>query len=492
MVIPTYSISSDLLGYRQCSLQYRYTRISQLPPSKPVQMWFGQFIHNVLEHTFKFYKEKNELPDLKELINICDEVKDKLASRGLYPRNWIIYDLAIKRLNIAISKICKDLFVLMKYSEIKLNSTQKYFESQIYNPSEFYEIVGIIDILSKSKLQLHFTDYNENLIKRKILEKFTKENIPLPVKNSDYEIIVDYKGTYRPPCKTSPDYPDPISWDDHLLQLNLYKHLREKQPESGIVIAGIIIYINELNPTKSEMKEIKKQLESGLTDVIPHTPSDEKSFDELNPDDLSDVFRVNRAIRIEILNDRSKELALRSFEKSIVEIEQKKFDERRVSNIIQCWQPKNPPNKETCAVCDQGHHCPKSPRKSVPKPSFEFDESIDFDKRNYDLDYFITTDSNIEKRAYTIEDNEIILIQCDNQLISAQVKRYSIDIDLENRYLKHTGCVDYTLNRMKQKNFCKHIYRLFLLLGTRFGKTKVLEILDEIGNNIRGWRFIDK
>ena len=147
LVIPTYSISSDLLGYRQCSLQYRYTRISQLPPSKPVQMWFGQFIHTVLEHAFKFYQENNRLPDLKELIDICDEVKDKLASRGLSPRNWVIYELAIKRLSMAINKICKDLFVLMKYPEIKLNSTEKYGEKQPYNPSEYYEIVGVIDIL---------------------------------------------------------------------------------------------------------------------------------------------------------------------------------------------------------------------------------------------------------------------------------------------------------------------------------------------------------
>jgi len=393
---------------------------------------------------------------------------------------------------MAIKKICKDLFVLMKYPEIKLNSTEKYNETQTYNQSEYYEIVGVIDILSKSKLQLHFGDQDENFIKHKILEKFNKENIPLPEKKSEYEIIVEYKGSRRPPCKTSPDYPEPLSWDDHLLQLNLYKHLREKQPGSGIVVAGIIIYINEFTPIKKDLKIINQHIASGLTDVIAQTLSDRLALEILNPFDLSDEFRINRAIRIEILDDDSMHKALINFEKSIVQIEQKKFNETRLNNIIECWQPLNPPDKETCAVCDQGHHCPKSPRKGIPKPFFKYDDLMDLDVKHFDLDYFITTDSQIKIRASTIEDDEVNFIQCDNEIISAQVRSYNIEINLENQFLKHTGCVDYKLNRMRSKNFCKHIYKLFLSLEIKLGKTKVSEILDDIGTNIRSWRFLNK
>src|SRR5829696_7289938 len=90
--LPSYSLTADLLGFLRCGLQYRYTRVGRLTPSRPVQMWFGQFIHGVLEEAFRRYSaaraagRDDAAPPWEPgtLQEIRDLVKSRLAAEGLH------------------------------------------------------------------------------------------------------------------------------------------------------------------------------------------------------------------------------------------------------------------------------------------------------------------------------------------------------------------------------------------------------------------------
>src|SRR5215472_2780049 len=85
-IIPGYSLTGDLLAYRRCGLQYRYYNRGGLPPSRPVQQWFGQFIHGVMEESYRSWSAPGAagLPWPREIIEeIEGDIVRRLAARGL-------------------------------------------------------------------------------------------------------------------------------------------------------------------------------------------------------------------------------------------------------------------------------------------------------------------------------------------------------------------------------------------------------------------------
>lgn len=374
-IIPNYSLTGDLLSYLRCGLQYRYHNGSALPPSRPVQLWFGEFIHGVMEAAYRLWSspppnlafpwpctvtprpnDPLPVPSRQQLAArpshdvgcIGDIVEETLRSQGKNSRSRAVRLSAYRRAESAVNEIAPHLFPLVASAEERVIGTRNVPSrgagSATNLRADRYELHGVIDVLTDVQL-------NKVCSGNVIRDAIVTECPQLP---PHFEVVVDYKGARRP--ATSHPFWAQAEW-----QVQTYAWLRMRQPNALPVAAGVLIYVNELAPVSNDLKELQREMQQDTTDIVPANGSqDAYSLSLWQPGraipGFSQAFRMQRAIRVIPVTQESQANATSQFDQVVLQIEHCVAAEASASTIRGHWTPGG--DSGTCVACDFRHFCP--------------------------------------------------------------------------------------------------------------------------------------
>jgi hypothetical protein len=383
-IIPEYSLTGDLLSYLTCGLQYRYHNKGSLPPSTPVQLWFGEFIHGVMEEAYRDWRNNHRRfpwtwnPEIRDIELQIDR---RLRARGLNPppRLFCPFDtedtnqglchdinhphqlIASRRAEAAINTWGSHLFPLIDDWEVRLKGIRQmpnYMEG--VSRSNYYGVTGIIDVISSVNLQ---NAPSGNLVLHYLHNNAQTQDIIGSLTTPEYEIIIDYKGMRRPPSND----PGNRTWQHHEWQVLTYAWLRSRQPGARRIVAGLLFYFNELVPLRDDIASLKKEIGKNQTDVVPSgldIPSIRNWRSGAQLPNLSTTFREQRSIRIIPVNDISILNSLDNFDHVVSNIEESVLREISGNPIRNCWT--STPVERTCDACDFKTFCLNPSREYAP------------------------------------------------------------------------------------------------------------------------------
>ena len=367
-IVPSYSLTGDLLSYLRCRLQYRFHNGSALPPSRPVQLWFGEFIHGTLEMSYRFWSETHQsglqtpafpwpctprqwgqnepIWEPHDIGSFANSVEEALRRQGKQARSAAARDSAYRRVEIAVNELGPHLFPLIASAERRVIGTRPVPTGNVPLRCDNYEVHGIVDVLTHMTLT---QGADGNLIREHV-------HRACPDLSGTFEVIVDYKGTRRP--LTCEPY-----WEQGDWQIQTYAWLRRRQPDALPVAAGILIYINELSPSTEEMTALRKGLKEGTTDEVPVPKSRDEQIVRMwrpgmDTSQLELAFRLRRAVRVIPVSSSSIDSALYEFDQVVRRAEEDIISEATNANILDAWSP-NCQDEATCAACDFRHFCPR-------------------------------------------------------------------------------------------------------------------------------------
>ncbi len=372
--VPRYSLTGDILSFQRCELQYRYYNGSALPPSRPVQLWTGEFIHGVLEEAYRYWQQHrpafpwpcNPTPwpppqtPLQRAPNdigvIGDAVEARLAAAGKRPRNTNARDIAYNRAAEAINLLGPDLFPLITDAERRISGTRPMPQLPQQHPArgDRYELTGVVDVISHVSMNAN----PQNTLVRMLQAR-------CPGLNPPFEIIIDYKAERRPPTND----PRRVSRrNHHKWQVQTYAWLLTRLPQATPVGAAMIVYVNELFPSQEDFEALQQEVRNGSTDVIPPRGSaDYYAISRWRPGapipSLSTDFRIERAIWIVDVSQASLTNAVAQIDAVVAHIETSACNEHISGNIPSNWRATG--LDRDCVACDFKHFCPNpAPRSS--------------------------------------------------------------------------------------------------------------------------------
>jgi hypothetical protein len=386
-IVPEYSLTGDLLAYRQCKKQYRYYNGSSLPPSRPVQLWYGEFIHGVLEQAYRLWRERqfpfpwpcmpvNEDTPLEpppaglaenDIRRFAWPVERALLQQNKKARSRRARRSAYLRAEFTVNMLGPHLFPLITAVEQRLIKTRAMpLRADEGRRAEHYVLTGIVDVLTNISL--------DQQVEGNVLADAIREACPDLA--GDFEVIVDYKSSHRPPVRDENGAVD-ITWSLGEWQVKTYAWLRSEQPDAPRVRAGVLVYLNELSPSANDVQRLRRDIHirGHLTDVLPTPGSRDETLLELTRPgarvELSREFRLRRAIRVIPIDEAAMEPATAQFDAIVAEIESAIAREAENGSIRETWEP-TCERWQTCVACDFKTFC-ESPKR---KPARDVDRRI--------------------------------------------------------------------------------------------------------------------
>jgi len=386
-VIPEYSLTGDLLAYLKCGRQYRLYNRGGLPPSVPVQQWFGEFIHGVLEEAFTRWRAQDPPWNAgwpwiwdQQIQPLELAVYRRLLSRGLRPPPRMLYDnydaptvagrgIASIRAEAALNTWGMHLFPLVEEAELRLTGSRE-LPANARARAARYSITGVVDVLSS--VLLANAPANNAILQR--LRQSPVVRAEMERTAAPFEIIVDYKGMRRPATTNH-------SWLHQEWQLQTYAWLRRRQNPDSRVIAGVLLYLNELAPSATDLRDLRRDVERSETDIMPaaadraillgEAESDEDDGEEAELGSsmgLSRLFLEDRSFRLVEITPESIAAAATQFDGVVGDIEIAVQQEIGGGSALTPWPTQ--PEQRTCTACDFKYHCPDalSPRRDPRVP----------------------------------------------------------------------------------------------------------------------------
>jgi len=382
-VIPSYSLTGDLLAYVKCGLQYRYHSRGALPPSRPVQLWFGEFIHAVMEEAYLKWlghTAPRTFPwDWLEHVRPIElEVARRLKARGLIAPHQLYCSferdrqscrcrqsgqgphkqMASRRTEATINTWGPHLFPLISKAEVRLSGLRR-LNRMGCRGSTYYEATGTIDVIGSVQCIEASCSYL-NLILEYLRRVPELQGIINGLHTDSYEVILDYKGMARPLHGSEP-------WQHHSWQVLTYSWLRGQQHDAAPVVAGIILYVNELEPSSEDMDDLREEVIKGNAQPVPGA-QDRKRIEAWHKGQqlpvLSAAFREQRSIRVVPVHQVEVQRSLANFDAVVQDIEDAVSSETLGQGVIRSWQqrpsgdPYLAPEQKTCVACDFKHNCP--------------------------------------------------------------------------------------------------------------------------------------